>query len=92
MVGILISSHFEHKRRGNSLWVFSLVPFFVDEEAGYPSRARVNVFVGTKDGKIYAPVVQRERHVAYSMRKIPSTDATLKPKTFSTRGNIMRTM
>ena len=59
--------------------MFSPVPFFVDEEACDPTRARVDVFVGAKDGKIYTPVVHREGHVAHSMREIPSTDATLKP-------------
>lgn len=69
----------------NSLWAFSFVPFFVDEEAGDAARARVDVFVGTKYSKINTPVVQREGHVSHSMRKIPSTDTTLKSKTVSTR-------
>jgi hypothetical protein len=67
--------------------VFSLVPFFVDEEAGNPPRARIDIFVGAKYGKIYTPVVQREGHVAHGMREIPSTDATLKPKTISMLSN-----
>lgn len=61
------------------------MPFFVNEEAGDASRARVDIFVGTKYSKINTPVVQREGHVSHSVRKIPSTDTTLKSKIVSTR-------
>ena len=57
----------------------------MDEKAGDAARARVDIFVGTKYSKIDAPVMHREGHVSNSMRKIPSTDTTLKSKTISTR-------
>lgn len=57
----------------------------MNEEAGDAAGARVDILVGTKYSEINTPVVQREGHVSHGMRKIPSTDTTLKSKTISTR-------
>ena len=48
----------------------------VDEGAGDRARPGVEIFVGTPDGEIDVPIVQRERHIAGRMREIDPDDAT----------------
>ena len=48
----------------------------VDERAGDRARPGVEIFVGTPDGEIDIPIVQRERDIAGGMCEIDPDDAT----------------
>ena len=62
-------------RRGN--FVIGRVAL-VDERARDRAGSGVEIFVGTPDGEIDVPIVQRERNVAGRMREIdPDDDAVL---------------
>ena len=47
----------------------------VDEGAGDRTRPGVEIFVGTPDGEIDVPIVQRERDIAGRMCEIDPDDA-----------------
>ena len=48
----------------------------VDERAGDRARPGVEIFVGTPDGEVDVPIVQRERDIAGCMCQIDPDDAT----------------
>lgn len=62
----------------SSLGLLGFVPFLVNEKASNASWAGIDIFICAENSKIRVPIVQRHRNVANSMRKIPTTDATLK--------------
>jgi len=51
--------------------------FLVNKEAGNPTGACAEVLVGTPAGKVHAPVVKMELHIAGSMGKIKASITTL---------------
>ena len=61
------------------------MPLLMNIKSGYATRTRIEVFVSTKRREVDTPIVQRKRHVADGMGKIPTADTTLKVKEISER-------